>query len=126
MSDNTNRLAGVAYIAVDGQTYMLAGDLTYSPGSVKRDTLAGQDRVHGYSESPRAPYISGTIRDAGSLTVAKFAAMNNVTISLELANGKQVVGRGMWTVDAQEVKTQEGTFEVRWEGVTGSVTEITA
>lgn len=49
--------------------------------------------------------------------------MSDATIHLELANGKNVTGRNMWTVDAQEVKTQEGTFEVRFEGMTGSVTE---
>lgn len=123
MADTTQRLAGVAYIAVDGMTYMLAGDLSYSPGSVKRESLSGQDQVHGYSEMPRPPFISGTLRDAGSLTVNDFNNMTNVTISLELANGKLVTGKGMWTVEAQEVKTQEGTFEVRWEGKSGSVSE---
>jgi hypothetical protein len=123
MADNTNRLAGLAYISVDGVTYLLSGDLTYSPGAVKRESLTGQDQVHGYSEMPRAPFIAGTFRDAGSMTVAQFNAMTNVTLSLELANGKLVTGRGMWTVEAQEVKTQEGTFEVRWEGKIGSVSE---
>lgn len=123
MADTTNRIAGVAYVSVDGVTYLLSGDLSYSPGSVKRDSVTGQDQVHGYSEMPRAPFISGTFRDSGSLTVNDFNGMTNVTLSLELANGKLVTGRGMWTVDAQEVKTQEGTFDVRWEGMAGSVTE---
>ena len=125
MADNTNRLAGIAYISVDGQTYPLAGELSYSTGSVKRETLVGQDQVHGYSEMPRAPFISGSFRDVGSLTVASFNAMTNVTVSLELANGKHVVGRGMWIVEEQTVKTQDGTFEVKFEGFTGSVTELT-
>jgi hypothetical protein len=72
---------------------------------------------------PRAPFISGTLRDSNNLTVNDFNNMTNVTISLELANGKMVTGKGMWTVEAQEVKAQEGTFEVRWEGMSGSVTE---
>jgi hypothetical protein len=123
MADNTQRLAGIAYISVDGTTYMLSGELSYSPANIKRETLAGQDQVHGYSETPRAPFIAGTFRDAGSLTVNDFNNMTNVTVALELANGKMVTGKGMWTTDAQEVKTQEGTFEVRFEGMTGSVTE---
>jgi hypothetical protein len=123
MADNTQRIAGVAYISVDGTTHLLSGDLSYSPGDVKRESLAGQDQVHGYSEMPRAPFISGTFRDAGGLTVKDFNAMTKVTISLELANGKMVTGKGMWTTDAQEVKTAEATFEVHWEGMNGSVTE---
>ncbi len=122
MADTTNRLAGTAFIAVDGQTYMLAGDLAYSPSGVTRETLSGQDRVHGYSEKPKPGSISGTLRDAGGLSVKSFNAMTNVTVTLELANGKTVLGRNMWTVDALEVKTAEGTFEVKWEGF--SVEEV--
>ncbi|WP_175950379.1 phage tail tube protein [Burkholderia sp. BCC0405] len=123
MADNTNRLAGIAYIALGGQNYMLAGELAYSPGTIERESLVGQDRVHGYAEKPRAPFISGSFRDAGTLTVADFNAMTNVTVTLELANGKTVIGRNMWTVEAQEVKTPEATFEVKFEGFSGSVTE---
>lgn len=116
MADTTNRLAGTAFLSVDGTTYMLAGDLAYTPSKVKRETLTGQDRVHGYSELPNPGEISATLRDAGGLLVADFNAMTNVTVTLELANGKTVVGRNMWTVEAQEVKTAEGTFEVKWQG----------
>jgi len=123
MPDTTNRLAGIAYISVDGQNYMLAGELAYSPGDVERESLVGQDRVHGYSEKPRAPFISGSFRDAGTLTVADFNAMTNVTVTLELANGKTVIGRNMWTTEAQEVKTPDATFEAKFEGFSGSVTE---
>src|SRR5471032_1815847 len=116
MADTTNRLAGIAYISVDGQNYMLSGDLSYSVSTVSRDTVGGQDRIHGYSEKPKAGSISGTLRDAGGLSVASFNAMTNNTVTLELANGKMIIGRNMWTVEAQEVKTAEGTFEVKWEG----------
>lgn len=123
MANNPNRIAGIANISVDGVTHLLSGEFTYSPADVERKSLVGQDQVHGYSEMPRAPFISGTLRDSSVLTVKDFNAMSDVTIHAELANGKTIIGRGMWTVDAQEVKTQEGTFEVRWEGMNGSVSE---
>jgi hypothetical protein len=115
MADTTNRLAGVAYVSVDGQSYMLVGDLTYSVSKISRETLIGQDRVHGYAEKPHAGFISGTFRDAGGLTVANFNAMTNVSVVAELANGKTIIMRNGWTVDAQEVKTTEGSFDVKWE-----------
>lgn len=117
MADTTNRLAGVAYLSVDGKNYMLAGDFSYSVSKVSRETLIGQDRVHGYSEKPHAGMMSGSIRDAGGLSVASFSAMTNVTVTAELANGKTIIGSNMWTVEPQEVKTAEGTFEVKWEGM---------
>jgi len=116
MADQTNRLAGIAYLTVDGKSFMLAGDFTYMPSAVARETLVGQDRVHGYSEKPVAGFISGTIRDAGGLSVGDINAMTDVTVVGELANGKTVIGRNMWTVDTQEVATTEGTFAVKWEG----------
>lgn len=123
MSDTTNRIAGIAYLQIDGETHMLAGELTYSPIKVKRETKSGQDGVHGYGEMPAPPFISGTLRDSGSLTVADFNAMTNVTVTLNLANGKTVIGRNMWTVDAQEVNTTEGTFDLKFEGFDGCITE---
>ncbi|MCA1860930.1 phage tail tube protein [Janthinobacterium sp. HH103] len=116
MADTTNRLAGIAYLTVDGTNYMLAGDFAYSVSKVARETLMGQDRVHGYSEKPKQGSMSGTIRDAGGLSVASFNAMTNVTVTVELANGKTIIGRNMWTVGDLEVKTTEATFEVKWEG----------
>lgn len=122
MSDTTNRLAGVAYLSVDGKSYMLSGELSYKLSKVSRETLVGQDTVHGYSEKPEQGSISGTLRDSGSLKVADINKMTSVTVTCELANGKTITGRNMWTVDAQEVKTMDGTFEVKWEGM--SVEEI--
>lgn len=119
-----NLLAGTASVVANGVNYMLVGDLSYDPSTVKRETKTGQDGVHGYSEMPKPGKISGTFRDSGSLTVADFNAMTNATVVLSLANGKTVIGRNMWTIDAQEVKTAEGTVEVSWEGPI--VTEVTA
>jgi len=116
MADTTNRLAGIAYLSVDGKQYMLAGDFAYSPSKVSRETLVGQDTVHGYSEKPHQGMMSGTLRDAGGLTVADLNAMTNVTVTAELANGKTIVGRNMWTVEVQEVKTADATIDVKWEG----------
>lgn len=116
MAIESTRLAGQAFVTVDGVSYMLSGDLSYSPSKVKRETLTGQDRVHGYSEMPVAGFISGTFRDSGGLSVADINAMSNVTVVCELANGKTIIGRNMWSTDAQEVKTTDGAIDVRWEG----------
>lgn len=109
-------LAGIAQLTVDGATYMLEGEAKYQAASVKRESLVGQDTVHGFKSMPLAPYISMSVRDSGGLTVADFNSMTDVTVVLQLANGKVIVGRNMWTVEAQEVDTVEAKFEVRFEG----------
>jgi hypothetical protein len=119
----TNRIAGTAYLTVDGVPYALVGDLEYSPGTVKRESLSGQDGVHGFKEMPIAPHISGTFRDMNLVPLALINALTDVTVTLQLANGKLVVGRNMWTVEELTGKATDGTVEVRWEGLQGSVVE---
>ncbi len=121
MADNTNRLAGTANLTVDGKNYLLVGDFEYNPSKVTRESLSGMDGVHGYSEKPRPGSISGTLRDSGGLTVADLNDMTNVTIVAELANGKTIIGRNMWTIEDQTAKSTDATIEVKWEGL--SVTE---
>jgi hypothetical protein len=72
---------------------------------------------------PVAPFIAGTLRDTNGLSVAQLNAMTGVTVTLQLANNKLIVGRNMWTVESQTSKTTDATVEVRWEGPQGSVTE---
>lgn len=120
---SANLIAGTAYVSVDGQTIPVAGQFKYSVGRVKRETLIGMDGIHGTKESFVAPYISCQVRDMGSASLADFNNQVNATVVAELANGKTIVGSGMWTVDTQEVDSEEATFTVKWEGMTGSVTE---
>ncbi|AQG98345.1 phage tail protein [Burkholderia sp. KK1] len=123
MANNTNFIAGTAYITIDGVNYQLEGELRYDVGAVMRESLGGQDTIHGFSEKPKAPSISASIRDSGGVSLAAINAMRSNTVVLELANGKTIIGRNMWTVEAQEVDTTEAKFTVKWEGLQGSVTE---
>ncbi|QCR38945.1 phage tail tube protein [Nissabacter sp. SGAir0207] len=117
MADTTNRLAGTAKVTVDGLTIMVAGNFKYSPSTVKRETLTGMDGVHGYKEKPQAGFIACQVRDSGGTTVADFNGQTNVSVVAELANGKTIIGSGLWTVEAQEVDSEDAVFDVRWEGV---------
>ncbi|HEM7839799.1 phage tail tube protein [Burkholderia multivorans] len=118
-------LAGTASLSIDGTTYMITGDFKYKPASKKRTSLAGMDRVHGYKEEISPPYISFNLRDWGGLTVADINGMTNVTVVAQLANGKTIIGRNMWTVEEQEVDSTEAKFDVRLEGPDDCVTETT-
>lgn len=66
--DTSNRLAGTAYVTVNGVTVMVEGSFKYQVSKVNRTTLTGMDGVHGYKEKPVAPYISARLRDSGGLT----------------------------------------------------------
>ena len=114
------RVAGIAYLKVDGQQYDLVGNFSVSPSMIERAMLAGQDGVHGYSEMPRVPYIEGDIRLAPGLTVAQLDAMTNVTVTTELANGSTYSLQQAVTTAAHTINTRDGIVHVKWEGMDAS------
>lgn len=112
----SRRLAGVTSMAIDGTSYDLVGDVTWSPSDRKRTTLTGLDRVHGYQEIIVPGFIAAKLRDNGARAALTFQNMTSVTVQLLLANGKTITGSGMWNVEAVEVEAMEATFAVRFEG----------
>lgn len=110
-------IAGLATLSVNGRNYLIEGAFKYSPSSRTRESLVGMDGIHGFKETPIAPSMSGTLRDAGGLSVADLNTMTDVTVTAQLANGKTIVGRNMWTTGVQEVDSVDGKVDVRWEGL---------
>ncbi len=115
-------IAGTAYLSVDSVQHLLRGEFVYDPTRVERETIVGMDGVHGFSEKPAYGSIKGTITDYGNFPVSAFNGMTNVTVTVELINGKVIIGHNMWTVGRVEVNGTEGSFPVEWQGT--SVQEI--
>ncbi|GAC1335481.1 MAG: hypothetical protein NVSMB20_10360 [Bradyrhizobium sp.] len=124
MADNTRRLAGIATIAIDGTAYQLVGDLMYSSSSFDRESLVGIDTYHGYAEKVSPSFISFKIRDSSIINTAIFNGMTNATVVAVLSSGKVVSGSNLVCIKAIEVKTEDATFDLRFEGA--SVTESAA
>lgn len=112
------RFAGIAYLKVDGDNLALRGNFTVSPSPVERTMIAGQDRVHGYQELPRVPYIEGDISLVPEVALEDLDAMTNVTVVAQLANGKQYTLTNATCKAALEANTRDGQARVRWEGLT--------
>jgi len=116
MADDPNRLAGTAFITVNGVSFAISGEAAYRPSGSTRETLGGPDGVHGFKEMPTAGRISFKGRDANHVQIGLLNEATNQTVVLVLANGKTIVGRNMWRVgDPIEVNTEDGTFPCDWE-----------
>jgi hypothetical protein len=111
------RISGVAYVFVDGRQYPLRGSLTISTDTIERTGVAGQDGIHGFTETPRVPWIEGDFSDIAGLSLMTLQAMCDVTVTAELANGKAYVLRNAWTSTAREFNAADGQATVRWEGM---------
>lgn len=110
------RKGGTIQLQVDGVLQEARGSFTYNLGRPKREALIGSDAVHGYTEKPQVAFIEGEITDRDSLDVAALAEMDNVTVTLQLANGKTVMLRNAWYAADGDVGTEEGNVQLRFEG----------
>lgn len=108
--------AGTVSVEIDGVAVDVASELTYDATTVKREILVGQSGVQGYSESPKAGFLSFVMRDSGGLSQASIIDIGQVVVVAVLANGKTVTGSPVVATDVAGVNTAEGTFEVKFEG----------
>ena len=110
------RIAGLLFLKIDGVQRKVVGNFTYNLGVHKKTMLVGHDGVHGHSAMPQTGYIEGEIRDESDLSVQELREIEDATITLELANGKTVIGRNMIEASDGTVGTENANVQVRFEG----------
>lgn len=115
----TNRRSGIIFISVNGVNYDAKGNFNYNLGGFQREAIAGADRIHGYKEMPKIAFIEGEITDRSNLDVAELQAIDNATVTLELANGKTIVLREAWFSGEGTVGTEEANIALRFEANQG-------
>lgn len=108
---------GISQFAIDGRTYDLVGDWTYNLGAPKRTALVGATGVLGPTEEHQAPFIEGVISDSGGLSVRELTQAVDVTITLQLRNGKGVVFRSAWWAGEGNITTAQGQISARFEAL---------
>jgi hypothetical protein len=112
------RVGGVLKISYDGNQIPAKGSFVISPSSVEREGVAGQDYVHGFVEKPRVPFIKGQITTRAEVSLEDLLAITDATVTADLANGKSYVLTEAWTKGAFEIDTDEGHFDVEFQGLT--------
>lgn len=111
------RVGGTAFVKVNGRQYRAKGNWTYNIGAPKRDAVVGSDGVHGYKEVPQVPFIEGEITDASDMSLTDLVNGKDLTVTLELANGKVIALRDGWYAGEGTGNTEEGNIACRWEGL---------
>lgn len=111
------RIAGIAYLYVNGNQLALKGNFMVSPSPVERTMIAGQDGVHGYQELPRVPFISGDVSTVPQINVDDLDGQTDVTVMAQLANGKVYTLANATCKAGLEINTRDGQMAVRWEGL---------
>lgn len=110
------RVGGIIFFKINGQQYKAKGEFTYNLGRPKRETVVGAEGVHGYKETPQAPFIEGEITDSRNLSLEALVTAKGATVTLELANEKVIALRDAFYAADGNASTEEGNIEVRFEG----------
>ena len=66
------RVGGILFFKVDGEGFQAKGEFTYNVNPTKRESVVGQDRVHGFKEEPKPFFIEGSITDSDELDLVNF------------------------------------------------------
>lgn len=112
-----NRIAGVCYVKAGAAQLALGGTVTVSPASKEREGKAGLSGVVGYVERPRVPYIELEGQTVPGFSAADLEAVEDETITAELANGSTYILRNAWLAAPLEINAAEGTYTARFEGM---------
>ena len=112
----TQRVAGLIQLKVNGEILRAKGAFTYNLGKPMRESVIGSDGVHGYKETPQAPFIEGAITDLQDLKMSTLVGTTNATVNLKLGNNKAIVLNNAFYAGEGTGSTEEGEIGVRWEG----------
>jgi hypothetical protein len=114
---SAHRRGGIIRLSVNGELQDAKGAFTYNLGVDKKEAVIGADRVHGNKSTPQVPYIEGKITDRGTLDFKAMTQAEDLTVTLDLANGKTVMLREAWWAGEGNASTEEGEIDARWEGI---------
>lgn len=112
------RRGGIIQLQIAGVLQDAKGSFSYNLGQPKKTAIEGSSAIHGYSEKPQVAFIEGEITDRGTLDLKALNLTTDVTVTLELANGKVIVLRDAWNAGEGTGNTEEGNIAVRFESST--------
>ena len=111
-------IGGKFTIACDGMAYYASGVFKYGGGFDKQEAVMHSNGLAGRKSTPTVAYISGELLDNKSLVLSDIANMTDSTITLDLANGKQIVLRGAYSTNDNGLEADtDGKITIKFEGM---------
>jgi hypothetical protein len=110
------KVAGTAYIKVDGEQLIVSGGAEAPLMDKKRETVY----PGYYKEEELAPYLKMTVIHTPNFPIKALTTGRDMTITCEFNNGKVYVLAGAYLVDEPTSKGDDGTIELQFDGIKGS------
>lgn len=112
------RIAGVCYLRVGSRQYPVR-EVEYDVTPTTREGIAGLDGPHGYSETPKVPYISGQISTMPDVSIETLHGVTDETVMLEGPDGRVIVVSNAWYAAEATAAPADGQVAFRFEGLSG-------
>lgn len=114
------KIAGICYFKINGTQYSLRGGITISLSKEQGESVVGVDKYHGVKVMPKAAYIQCDLTDDNTdVDLNILNSLSDVTVTVELINGKTAVLRNATQVNPIELNPEESQYTVRFEGPEG-------
>jgi hypothetical protein len=108
-------VGGKLKLRVNGEMQYVKGSFTFNIGGEVKNGIVGHDTVHGFTRLPQLPFIEGPITFHSDCDLEALKAIENETITAELANGRTLVFRNAWAAGDWQGTTAEGEVNARFE-----------
>ena len=110
----SNRIGGILTFTTGGSAFQVRGNFTVSPNMVKREGIAGQDKVHGFTEMPVVPSAKGDFTTTPGVSISDLQNITNQTITIKMANGTVFTLASAWANPAVEINAAEGRYAIEF------------
>lgn len=111
-------IGGTVSFTIDGTMYSVRGNFEISAATVKRESIAGQSGVQGYTESYVVPSFKGDLTLDGSFSYATLEGITSSTMQVSLANGQTYVLSNAWFCSGTQMNIAEGRVSCEFGGLT--------
>lgn len=113
------RIAGTAFVKVNGRQLELEGKAEAPLMDVIRESKMGVNGVAGFKETARQPYIKGGFFVPPGFPLEELRTSTDAVVTVDFANGMSYVLSGAYLVGEPSLESDEGTTELEWNGVQG-------
>lgn len=107
------------YAKVDGEQLEVSGGFECPGMEVKREAVMSLTGVAGFKETPIKPYIKMTALFVPGFPLATLQSSTDMTLTVELANGRVYTLSGAFIENEAPVKGDDGTIDLEFAGMKG-------
>lgn len=107
---------GTAFFRINGVQYAIGGEMRINPLNEKRNPLVGLDGIVMPQIEFQSPMVECAVKDVASVDLIALTRMENVTVTVEMANGTVWELSNAFYAGDGELDAKEGDFQVRFHG----------